>query len=397
MILDTKAKAPPPPYFSSSDGARITPTLSTLPPHILLHIIYLTFPQSSLPDLPKLARQRKTLYWLSISLRLVDRTFYAACMHVLRSTHIPAYDQLVRAPYTSDPFPLLAPQVQTVNSSPYAPIPPSNQHQQQHASPLSTIQRETVVLDKFIALKVREDVLADESELHLERDEAYKDLFDHAQPRARLEDLVRVYGVQSGIICLGSSGDLLEGNGSVHMQARTSDDTLVPSQPQQEPDTQSKPRLFPPGSTYYTPTPPLLPTPHSHSSDASTSTHLTNKPSSAPTTKSVSNLFLSFFKSRQKPSAPPSPSSPSPTESSPFPSSTHPSHPEPQFNTTPIPMSSLTITLTPRSASLILADSSYRRTIVSTPRTRDEDLESVARRLVGQLGEGERGMASVHD
>ncbi|KAG5352544.1 hypothetical protein C0989_001761 [Termitomyces sp. Mn162] len=189
MILDTKAKAPPPPYFSSSDGPRITPTLSNLPPHILLHIIYLTFPQSSLPDLPKLARQRKTLYWLSISLRLVDRTFYAACMHVLRSTHIPAYDQLVRAPYTSDPFPLLAPQVQTVNSSPYAPIPPSNQHQHQHASPLSTIQRETVVLDKFIALKVREDVLADESELHLERDEAYKDLFDHAQPRARLEDL----------------------------------------------------------------------------------------------------------------------------------------------------------------------------------------------------------------
>ncbi|KAH0579594.1 hypothetical protein H2248_002445 [Termitomyces sp. 'cryptogamus'] len=112
--------------------------------------------------------------------------------HVLRSTHIPAYNQLVRAPYTSDPFPLLVTQVQTVNSSPYAPIPPSNQNQYQHASPLSTIQRETVILDKFIALKVREDVWADDSELHLERDEAYKDLFDHVQPCARLEDQVRV-------------------------------------------------------------------------------------------------------------------------------------------------------------------------------------------------------------
>ncbi|KAH0579596.1 hypothetical protein H2248_002447 [Termitomyces sp. 'cryptogamus'] len=256
-----------------------------------------------------------------------------------------------------------------VNSSPYAPIPPSNQNQNQHASPLSAIQRET----KSIALKVREDVWADDSELHHERDGAYKDLLDHAQPRARLEDLVRVYGVQSGVICLGSSGDVLEGNGSVHVQARTSNDTL-------------EPRLFPPSSTYYTPTAPLLSTAHSHSPDASTSTHLTNKPSSAPTTKSVSNLFLSFFKSRQKPSASPSPSSPSSTESSPFPSSTHPSHPEPQTKTTPIPMSKLTITLTPRSASLILADSTSRRTIVSTPRTRDEDLESVARRLVGQLG-----------
>ncbi|KAG5716463.1 hypothetical protein E4T56_gene15111 [Termitomyces sp. T112] len=181
------------------------------------------------------------------------------------------------------------------------------------------------------------------------------------------------------------------------MQARTSNDTLVPSQPQQEPDTQSKPRLFPPGSTYYTPTPPVPSTPHSQSPDASTSTHLTNKPSSAPTTKSVSNLFLSFFKSKQKLSAPPSSSSPSSTESSPFPSSTHPPHPEPQTKTSPIPMSNLTITLTPRSGSLILPDSTSRRTIVSTPRTRDEDLESVARRLVGQLGEGERGVVSVHD
>ncbi|KAG6853608.1 hypothetical protein C0991_002832 [Blastosporella zonata] len=205
MIIDSKTiKSPPPPYIPASSFP--APTLSTLPPHLLLNIIYLTFPQSALLDAPKLARQRKTLYWLAMSLRMVDRTMYTACMHVLRSTHIPAYDALVRAPYSSDPFPLLAPPPQTNHTpSPYAslPAPAPTTTSTETLSPLSTIQRETVVLDRFIALKVREDVWADDSELHLERDEAYRDLFDHAQPRARLEDLIRVYGERAGVVCVG--------------------------------------------------------------------------------------------------------------------------------------------------------------------------------------------------
>ncbi|KAG6853610.1 hypothetical protein C0991_002834 [Blastosporella zonata] len=209
MILDSKIiTSPPPPYFPSS--SHTTPTLTTLPPHILLNIIYLTFPQSALPDAPKLARQRKTLYWLAISLRMVDRTFYVACMHVLRSTFIPAYDALVRAPYSSDPFPLLAPPPQTHHTpSPYASLPSaptstSTSAVQPAPSLLNMIQHETTVLDRFIALKVHEDVWVDDSELHLARDEAYRDLFDHAQPRARLEDLVRVYGEREGVVCVGA-------------------------------------------------------------------------------------------------------------------------------------------------------------------------------------------------
>lgn len=62
------------------------------------------------------------------------------------------------------------------------------------------MQRETRVLDLYIALKVREDVWADESELHLEREESFKDLFDLMQPRARLEDLVRAYGRRDGVV-----------------------------------------------------------------------------------------------------------------------------------------------------------------------------------------------------
>jgi hypothetical protein len=107
-------------------------------------------------------------------------------MHVLRSTYLPVYESLIRPPYSSDPFP----------------------HDSAAAfgsSPLHTIQRETNVLDLFIALKVREDVWADDSELHLEREESFKDLFDLMQPRSRLEDLVRVYGMREGIVSIPSA------------------------------------------------------------------------------------------------------------------------------------------------------------------------------------------------
>ena len=49
------------------------------------------------------------------------------------------------------------------------------------------------MLDLFIALKVYDDVWADESELHLGQPEAFRDLFDLMQPRARLEDLLCAY------------------------------------------------------------------------------------------------------------------------------------------------------------------------------------------------------------
>ncbi len=105
-------------------------------------------------------------------------------MHVLRSTYLPAYNQLVKPPYTSDPFPLNASTVSTKADRSF----------------MQTLQRETKVLDLFIALKVREDVWTDETELHLERDESFRDLFDLMQPRSRLEDLVRTYGEREGLI-----------------------------------------------------------------------------------------------------------------------------------------------------------------------------------------------------
>ncbi|KAF9556909.1 hypothetical protein CPC08DRAFT_615313, partial [Agrocybe pediades] len=193
----------PPPYLRSPssapgspfpNGSRPPATLSSLPAHILLQIIHHTFPplpsanspsgssiytpappmfsqieyQLSQPSIPE--RQRKTLLWLSTHLRLVSRSLYTACMHVLRSTYLPAYQAMVKPPYTSDPFPMGLPTTSTP------------------------------ILDRFILLKVRQDVFLDDTELHTDRADAFRDIFDVAQPKSRLEDLVRVFGIREGVV-----------------------------------------------------------------------------------------------------------------------------------------------------------------------------------------------------
>ncbi|KAL6308782.1 hypothetical protein BKA93DRAFT_761759 [Sparassis latifolia] len=109
-------------------------------------------------------------------------------MHVLRSTYLPAYADLIRPPYTTDPFPSDA-----------------SDSSDSIISPIQSLYRELHVLDLFLAAKVREDVWSDQSSLHLERDELLKDIFDLMQPRARLEDLVRSYGMREGVIALSPS------------------------------------------------------------------------------------------------------------------------------------------------------------------------------------------------
>lgn len=69
-----------------------------------------------------------------------------------------------------------------------------------------SLQRETRVLDLFIALKVREDVWLDDSELHLGSEDSFRDLFELMQPRSRLEDLVRVIGVKEGVVSVPNPG-----------------------------------------------------------------------------------------------------------------------------------------------------------------------------------------------
>lgn len=119
-------------------------------------------------------------------------------MHVLRSTYLPAYTSMIHPPYTSDPFPFTSPSPSIYSLSSSA---------SQLTSPVNSVQRETAVLDQFISIKVREDVWVDDSELHLEREELFKDLFDLMQPRARLEDLVRAYALDAGVVSVSSSAN----------------------------------------------------------------------------------------------------------------------------------------------------------------------------------------------
>lgn len=105
---------------------------------------------------------------------------------------------MIHLPYTSDPFPFTSPSPSTYSLSSSA---------SQLTSPVNSVQRETAVLDQFISIKVREDVWVDDSELHLEREELFKDLFDLMQPRARLEDLVRAYALDAGVVSVSSSAN----------------------------------------------------------------------------------------------------------------------------------------------------------------------------------------------
>lgn len=188
MILTADKRVSPPPYSAviahqlkrTTSGIRF----SELPPNVLLRIVEATFPSYRAGD--GLELQRRNFYWLTISLRLVNRGFYigewhifslriflslnapTACMHTLRSFYFETYLSLVKPPYSSDPFPVGSTDISYEADS---HVPP----------PIRSLQRETEVFDLFIALKTREDVWIDETYLHLEREDSFNDLFSVIQ------------------------------------------------------------------------------------------------------------------------------------------------------------------------------------------------------------------------
>jgi len=274
-------------------------------------------------------------------------------MHILRSTYLRAYQALLKPPYTSDPFPISSgPPAYETDGSPtfqYQTIP--------EESPLQTIQRETLVLDRFITLKVREDVFSDESSLHLEGDDKFRDLFNLAQPQARLEDLVRVCGLKEGVISVpgmsvpgGRSPRIYASSLSVSSQSSFHDSNAV-------------------AVTYPLP--------------ASTSQVVNNQ--SSPRSP---NGFFSSLK-RFAFSYPPSPSPSTP-------SALLKSYPTTSKPIQPIPFSFLSVTFTFQSARLIQRkEDGSRRCVAEVPRNRPtaggggrrESLEVMAGGLVRALKE----------
>ncbi len=355
MIIDSKVPMypPPPPYASSPtrpSASQPALRLETVPSHVLLHIVYSTFPQTDSVDHGKIERQRKTLLWLVNSLRLVNRSLYigaytpqhscsfplnhsAACMHVLRSTYLPAYQSLIRPPYTSDPFPTTTADSRSPTYTAVAVVPKSH--------PIQSLQRETAILDRFITLKVRQDVFLDESELHLDREDLFKDLFDHAQPKARLEDLVRKYGLREGVIALPGAAQ----------------QTAVASSRTDRPSNGTKPS--PSGSTASLNTPPASPlTPLSASS------------SSQP--RSTASRFFGMFSKPRSGSVTPV---------------TQPT-PPPQAKINPVPFRKVSISLSPRTIGFVVGSGGNRRTLAQVQRGgREESLEIGAKRLITELKE----------
>ena len=362
MILDDKVIMrptfnPPPDYYShpspSSSSSSSSHNLSTLPPHILLQILHRTFPQSSrIPDQGTPELQRKTLYWLSTSLRLVNRALYTACMHILRSTYLRAYQALLKPPYSSDPFPIASgPPAYDTDGSPL--LPPQYQSIPDE-SPLQTIQRETLVLDRFITLKVREDVFSDDSSLHLEGDDKFRDLFNLAQPQARLEDLVRICGFKEGVVSVPGLPLAPPRTARIYTSSLSS-----ASQSSFSPFYDSN------AVTATSPVSPSAPTPQ-------------------VATKQSSNGFFSTLRKFTS-------SSPTITPLSPFPYTKSYTRPKP---IQPLPFSSLSITFTFQSARLIrkLKEDGSRRCVAEVPRnragtSRRETLEVLAEGLVRALKE----------
>lgn len=78
----TSPRTPAPEYTSRNqyNRRRRDPplTFTMLPSQLLLEIVYHTFPREDgrWGDEGRVERQRKTLYWLSVSLRLVNRALY---------------------------------------------------------------------------------------------------------------------------------------------------------------------------------------------------------------------------------------------------------------------------------------------------------------------------------
>ncbi|EJD05193.1 uncharacterized protein FOMMEDRAFT_166819 [Fomitiporia mediterranea MF3/22] len=259
VVLTEKDIVPPPPYFaienddthpssklystsaraisrstssvalasSSSQshlGRRPRKTAPSLPSHVLLLIVYSTLPRlgeyrykfvvengirTKVQEREResneefAVRTTRTLYWMAFCLRSVSRGFYLAAMHILRSTFLPHYMQRVRPPYSSDPFP-------HTSLSSHRPGDPSSARSGAHGtqtsiSVVSSMQCESEVLDRYILHQLHEDVFADDSSLNLAHPERLRDLFDFMQPRARLMDLVRMYGVGAGLISLSDS------------------------------------------------------------------------------------------------------------------------------------------------------------------------------------------------
>ncbi|WVQ72956.1 hypothetical protein IAR50_002518 [Cryptococcus sp. DSM 104548] len=178
----TPVGAPAPPY-SQVSATPSAPSLTSLPVHLIHRILLLTLDQSATPSRfwSDTEEERVRRLWaLYRGLRGVNRVFWIVATSILRALYLSHFFALVKPGYSSDPFPYQSSHI----SDPSLKFDPCA-----GGGVYAARERETAVFDKFIAVRVGEELRKAESELS-EGSEAEKDIFNRLQPAARIEDLL---------------------------------------------------------------------------------------------------------------------------------------------------------------------------------------------------------------
>ncbi|WOO77006.1 uncharacterized protein LOC62_01G000606 [Vanrija pseudolonga] len=164
---------------STSPARAVSPrppaTLSSIPLGILHRILQLTLDPRATPERyradPEVESARR-LWWLFRSIRGVDRRFFLVATSIVRARFLPIYQSQLPPGTSSHPF------------------PPVGNAEDVTAEPVfKRRSREAAVLDRFVAVRVGEDLRRAESEL-CEDSGHETEVFTRLQPAARIEDLL---------------------------------------------------------------------------------------------------------------------------------------------------------------------------------------------------------------
>ncbi|WVR00383.1 hypothetical protein IAU59_007526 [Kwoniella sp. CBS 9459] len=206
MYNPSSFSAPLPPYTPSANpqrgaqgarghGRQGKAGMSSLPIHLIHRILSLTLDQRATPSTcwsdPEEERVRR-VWALFRGLRGVNRVFWLVSTSILRAMYLESYLSYIKPGYSSDPFPFdsshLSDPALNLHLDASAGGPPHNSSTSS-SSVYESRGRETAVFDRFIAVKVGEELREVESALS-ESSEAVGDIFQRLQPAARIEDLL---------------------------------------------------------------------------------------------------------------------------------------------------------------------------------------------------------------
>ncbi|WVF73215.1 hypothetical protein IAT40_008034 [Kwoniella sp. CBS 6097] len=202
MYKSSSGSAPLPPYTPSSSrqygrqaqvsGKRGKAGMSSLPIHLIHRILSLTLDQRATPSTyesdPEEERVRR-IWALFRGLKGVNRVFWLVSTSILRAMYLESYLSYIKPGYSSDPFPFDSSHLSDPALDLHLDSSDPSNRSPESSSVYENRGRETAVFDRYIAVKVGEELREVESVLS-EGSEAVGDIFQRLQPAARVEDLL---------------------------------------------------------------------------------------------------------------------------------------------------------------------------------------------------------------